>query len=61
MINPDLSKLSGTDCITVVVLKNDKPVDDNACRYIVDELDEYVSEEILFPRLLGDLACGPGI
>ena len=57
MINPDLSKLSGTDCIPVVVLKKNKPEP----LYILDELDEYVPEEILFPRLLGDLACGPCI
>ena len=51
----DSSKASGPDCIPVVVLLNSKA----ELSYIVAEL--YVSERVLFSRLLEGLISGPCI
>ena len=45
-MNLDLSKASGLDCIPVVVLKNCEPL-------------QYVSEGVLFSKLLESLMGGP--
>ena len=56
IMNVDLSKVSGPDCIPVVVLKNCEL----ELSYILTELFN-VSERVLFPRLLEDLISGPCI
>ena len=55
VMNLDLSKGSGPDCIPVVVLKNCEP----ELSYILAEL--FVSEGVLFSRLLEGFIGGPCI
>ena len=53
--NFDSSKASGPDCIPVVILKNCEP----ELSYILNF--KYVSETVLFSRLLEGLTGGPCI
>ena len=55
IMNLDLSKASGPDCIPVVVLKNCEP----ELSYILAEL--FMSEGVLFSRLLEGFIGGPCI
>ena len=56
MINLDLPKTSGPDCIPVVVLKKCQPE-----LYTYELTLQYVSERVLFSKLLKGLIGGPGI
>ena len=53
--NPESSKASSPDCIPVVVLKKCEP----ELSHILAETLQYVSEEILFSRLLTGFIYGP--
>ena len=53
--NVDSSRASVPDCIPVVVLKNCEP----ELSYILAELLQYLSERVLFYRLLKGLVSGP--
>ena len=55
--NLDLSKVSGPDCIPVVVLKNCEP----ERSYILAELFDMYLEGVFFSRLLEGLVGGPCI
>ena len=55
--NVDSSRASVPDCIPVVVLKNCEP----ELSYILAELFQYLSERVLFYRLLKGLVSGPCI
>ena len=55
--NLDLSKVSGPDCIPVVVLKNCEP----ERSYILAELFDMCLEGVFFSRLLEGLVGGPCI
>ena len=55
IMNLDLSKASGLDCIPVVVLKNCEP----ELSYILAELFNKVSEGVLFSRLMEGFIGGP--
>ena len=52
--NVDSSRASVPDCIPVVVLKNCEP----ELSYILAELFQYLSERVLFYRLLKGLVSG---